>query len=137
MKVIVLTDTHGQIDRINQLAIENNADACIHCGDVGFFDHISIKNMSAAELTKMIRRAPVTKETIEHVCSLPQRVQADFVSDTSFVISERDFLILSKSFSKGITRSMALPIKVRIPKRTSIPGKNAVTSIMTAPQPKT
>ena len=98
MKVIVLTDTHGQIDRINQLAVEYNADVCIHCGDIGFFDHISIKNMSAAELTKMIRRAPVTKETIEHVCSLPQRVQADFVLQNALAGNFEDYLAGRKTF---------------------------------------
>ena len=98
MKVIVLTDTHGQIDRINQLAIENNADACIHCGDVGFFDHISIKNMSAAELTKMIRHTSLSQEEKEHLCSLPQTEQSDFVLQNALAGNFEDYLIGRKTF---------------------------------------
>ena len=98
MKVIVLTDTHGQIDRINQLAIENNADACIHCGDVGFFDHISIKNMSAAELTKMIRHTSLSPEEKEHLCSLPQVELADFVLRNALAGNFEDYLTGRKTF---------------------------------------
>lgn len=98
MKVIVLTDTHGQIDRINQLATEYNADVCIHCGDVGFFDHISIKNMSATELTKMIRHTSLSQEEKEHLCSLPQTEQSDFVLQNALAGNFEDYLTVRKTF---------------------------------------
>lgn len=98
MRVLVLADTHGQIDRINQLAIEYNADVCIHCGDVGFFDHISIKNMSVNELTKMIRHTSFSPEEKEHLCSLPQAELADFVLRNAIAGNFEDYLAGRKTF---------------------------------------
>ena len=39
MRVLLLTDTHGEIEQINNFAAEYNADACLHCGDIGLFDY--------------------------------------------------------------------------------------------------
>lgn len=44
-----------KIDKINQLAAKYGADTCIHCGDIGLFDHVSIKTMPAAELAKIMQ----------------------------------------------------------------------------------
>jgi hypothetical protein len=61
MRVLLLTDTHGKIDQINAFAAKYNAQACIHCGDIGLFDYESIRSLPAEELTKIIRHSPVSE----------------------------------------------------------------------------
>ncbi len=35
MKILLISDTHGNIDIINTLATQEGVDACIHAGDFG------------------------------------------------------------------------------------------------------
>ncbi len=50
MRFLLLSDTHGKLGIINELAAEVRADAVIHAGDFGFHDEESYERISDREL---------------------------------------------------------------------------------------
>jgi hypothetical protein len=50
MRFLILSDTHGKLGVINDLAAEVGADAVIHAGDFGFYDEGSYERLSEREL---------------------------------------------------------------------------------------
>jgi len=50
MRWLVVTDTHGDMDVINTLIERTQADACLHCGDFGFYDADSVDRLEEREL---------------------------------------------------------------------------------------
>jgi predicted phosphodiesterase len=50
MRYLLLSDTHGKLGIINELAAEVYADAVIHAGDFGFYDEGSCERISDREL---------------------------------------------------------------------------------------
>jgi hypothetical protein len=50
MRFLLMSDTHGKLEIINELAGHVRADAVIHAGDFGFFDDGSIERLSDREL---------------------------------------------------------------------------------------
>ena len=100
MRVLLLTDTHGQLDKINQFADLYHADACIHCGDIGLFDSVSIGSMPARELIKMIRHAPsLTEDEKNQYSSLPQAELAELILQRGISGSFEEYLTGKKHFS--------------------------------------
>lgn len=59
MKILLLSDTHGQIDRITELAGTTDADLCIHAGDFGFYDADSISALTQRELYLTVKHSPL------------------------------------------------------------------------------
>ena len=57
MKILLISDTHGNIDIINTLAAQEGVDACIHAGDFGFYDENSPDNLNAKELRLQIKHS--------------------------------------------------------------------------------
>ena len=98
MKAVVLTDIHGNIDIINQLVCKYHADIAVVCGDVGFFDRISIQNMPSEELIKIIRHAPISSDEKSKVYSLAQAEQADFLLQNHFAGMFEEYLNGKKQF---------------------------------------
>ena len=45
-RILLISDTHGNLDIINQLVAQTNADMVIHAGDFGFYDEQSIYRLS-------------------------------------------------------------------------------------------
>ena len=99
MRVLLLTDTHGRIEQINAFAAEYNAQACIHCGDIGLFDHESIRNLPVEELTKILRHSPVSEdEKIRFIFSAMESIELnqfekyyEIVNFFKFATEERNF----------------------------------------------
>lgn len=58
MRVLLLSDTHGNIDIINQLVDKTKADMVIHAGDFGFYDETSYQHLSSRELFLLITHSP-------------------------------------------------------------------------------
>jgi len=50
MRLLLLSDTHGNLSIIDDLAREVRADAVVHAGDFGFYDRESVGRLSAREL---------------------------------------------------------------------------------------
>lgn len=57
-RILLLSDTHGNIDIINDLAMGKKVDFVIHAGDFGFYDEASIKRISPRELLLLITHSP-------------------------------------------------------------------------------
>jgi Icc-related predicted phosphoesterase len=58
-KILLISDTHGNLDIINQLVAQTNADMVIHAGDFGFYDEQSIYRLSPRELLLLVSHSPV------------------------------------------------------------------------------
>ncbi|WP_163992755.1 metallophosphoesterase family protein [Pyxidicoccus caerfyrddinensis] len=50
MRLLLISDTHGHLDIIEQLAKEARADAVLHAGDFGFYDQESADRIESREL---------------------------------------------------------------------------------------
>lgn len=53
-RILLLSDTHGRLDTINEIAHQTNADLVIHAGDFGFYDERSVYRLSHRELRLLI-----------------------------------------------------------------------------------
>ena len=61
MRLLLISDTHGKLDIINELSAQTQADAVIHAGDFGFYDDGSFERLSDREL-----RLHVTHSDLPH-----------------------------------------------------------------------
>ena len=59
MKILLVSDTHGKLDPINELAAETGADCCFHMGDFCIYTMESVSRFSADILNKQLHHAPV------------------------------------------------------------------------------
>ena len=50
MRFLLISDTHGKLEVVNELADSTQADAVIHAGDFGFYDDESYDRLSEREL---------------------------------------------------------------------------------------
>ncbi|KAJ4461713.1 putative metallophosphatase family protein [Paratrimastix pyriformis] len=68
LRVLVITDTHGDLDRINVLAERENVQAVLHCGDFGFYTAESLDSIEERELHLIVKHS--------HDFSAPQKAEA-------------------------------------------------------------
>lgn len=61
-RILLISDTHGNLDTINQKVEETNADMVIHAGDFGFYDDQSINRLSPRELRLLISHSPIWRQ---------------------------------------------------------------------------
>ena len=57
MRILIITDTHGDIEQINEAIERSGADACIHCGDFGFYDEKSPERLTDRELFLRVKHS--------------------------------------------------------------------------------
>ncbi|MBN9286305.1 MAG: hypothetical protein BGO43_01140 [Gammaproteobacteria bacterium 39-13] len=62
MRTLLISDTHGKLDIINQLVEKTQADMVIHAGDFGFYDDSSYYHLNARELLLLITHSPFKHE---------------------------------------------------------------------------
>ncbi len=62
MRILLLTDTHNELAIINELAFNERIDACIHCGDFGFYDDESPQRLTQRELQLRIRHSDLPRD---------------------------------------------------------------------------
>jgi predicted phosphodiesterase len=60
MRLLLLSDTHGKLSIINELAATVQADAVVHAGDFGFYDADSGERLSKRELRLLVRHSSVS-----------------------------------------------------------------------------
>lgn len=61
-KILLISDTHGNLDIINEKVEQVQADFVIHAGDFGFYDQDSIRRLSHRELRLLISHSPYWRE---------------------------------------------------------------------------
>ena len=78
MRLLLISDTHGKLDAINELATRTRADAVIHAGDFGFYDDSSYERLSERELELHVRHSELLTIEKEEILALPraERIQA-------------------------------------------------------------
>lgn len=62
IKILLISDTHGHLDIINDLAEKEKVDLAIHAGDFGFYDESSYKHISSRELLLLVSHSPYWKD---------------------------------------------------------------------------
>lgn len=70
MRLLLLSDTHGRLGIINELATNVRADAVIHAGDFGFFDHGSFERLSDHELKPHVAHSGLMQTENNQVLAL-------------------------------------------------------------------
>ena len=61
MRLLLISDTHGKLGVINDLAAQVRADAVIHAGDFGFFDDGGFERLSDRELRLHVAHSDVPR----------------------------------------------------------------------------
>lgn len=61
-RILLISDTHGKLNSVNELALRSKADFVIHAGDVGFYDEKSISRLSPRELRLLISHSPIWRQ---------------------------------------------------------------------------
>ena len=59
MKLLLVSDTHGHLHLLNDLARKHSVDAVIHAGDFGFYDDASVDRLTERELKLRISHSPL------------------------------------------------------------------------------
>jgi predicted phosphodiesterase len=49
-KILLISDTHGKLDTINEKILQTKADFVIHAGDFGFYDEQSLTRSPAENM---------------------------------------------------------------------------------------
>ena len=65
MRVLLISDTHGNLDIINQLIDTTTADLVIHAGDFGFYDESSYRHLSTRELLLLVKHSHKGKFSVD------------------------------------------------------------------------
>lgn len=61
-RILLISDTHGNLDIINEKVSQTNADMVIHAGDFGFYDDQSVYRLSPRELRLSVAHSPVWRQ---------------------------------------------------------------------------
>jgi len=72
MKLLLISDTHGNLDQINTLVEKTGCDAVVHAGDFGFYDNNSVEKLSDRELRLHVKHSNLEQVQKENIlkCSL-------------------------------------------------------------------
>ena len=73
MRFLLLSDTHGKLGIINELAADVQADTVIHAGDFGFYDDGSYERLSDRELRLQIKHSDLPSTDKERIFALPRK----------------------------------------------------------------
>lgn len=81
MKVLLVSDTHGELAGLNELARSVEADAIVHAGDFGFYDEESVTRLSDREIRLRITHSRLSQKEIQRLLSCPPVDWRAFVRD--------------------------------------------------------
>jgi len=67
LRILLVSDTHGNLDDINRLVEITNANLVVHAGDFGFYDSDSIHRMSTRELKLRVIHSPYKNQISDNM----------------------------------------------------------------------
>ncbi len=73
MRFLLISDTHGKLDIVDELAARAQADAVIHAGDFGFHDDGSYERLSEREIGLQILHCDLPRDEKARLMALPRR----------------------------------------------------------------
>ena len=98
MRFLLLSDTHGELSAINELAASERADCVIHGGDFGFYDDASVKRLSRREIRLVIKHSYLPRGEIRRILALGPQAEADAVESRGLLGGFQRFLAGIESF---------------------------------------
>ena len=98
-RLLLLSDTHGHLDIINELAERTDADAAVHAGDFGFYDRDSAAGLGKRELLLRIVHSPLPAEEKRAARKLPREQMEDFVRERCPLSQMPEYLEGRKAFT--------------------------------------
>ncbi len=72
MRLLLISDTHGRLGIINELAARVRADAVIHGGDFGFYDDGSLERISRREVRLRVAHSHLSRVEKDRILALRQ-----------------------------------------------------------------
>lgn len=79
MKLLFITDTHGDLKIINNLVAKTGCDAVVHAGDFGFYNEDSYQRVTDRELKLRIVHSSLPPDDKKRVLSFSHDEQREFV----------------------------------------------------------
>lgn len=73
MRLLLISDTHGKLGVVNDLAASAQADAVIHAGDFGFHDDESYERLSEREIGLQILHCDLPRDEKARLMASPRR----------------------------------------------------------------
>jgi len=98
MRFLLISDTHGKLGIINELAERTQADAVIHAGDFGFYDDGSYERLSDRELRLLVIHSDLSKEEKDRILASPFEEQIAIARQRNLVGEFQSYLDGTKSF---------------------------------------
>lgn len=98
MRFLLISDTHGELDAVNELAVAECADCAIHAGDFGFYDDASVQRLSRREIQLAIKHSKLPRSEIRRILSLGARGEAATVENLGLLGGFPRYLAGTESF---------------------------------------
>ena len=100
-RILLISDTHGKLDIINEKISQTKADFVIHAGDFGFYDEQSLIRLSSRELRLLVSHSPFWRQ--HNVDKQTKREELiDIVKMHQLLGDFSDFISAKKQFSAPI-----------------------------------
>ncbi len=78
-KLLLITDTHGNLKVINDLVRKTGCDAVVHAGDFGFYDDESVDRLSDREIWLFIKHSKLDPETKKGLLNASDSERRDYI----------------------------------------------------------
>jgi predicted phosphodiesterase len=98
MRLLLISDTHGKLGIINELARHVRAEAVIHAGDFGFFDHGSFERLSDRELKLHVAHSDLLQTEKEQILVLSRNSLIEAVRENRLLGGFQSYLDGVNSF---------------------------------------
>ena len=98
MRFLLISDTHGRLGVINELADRVRADAVIHAGDFGFFDDGSYERLSDRELHLHVAHSDLPRTERDRILALSRNVMIRTAREHHLLGAFQSFLEGVESF---------------------------------------
>ncbi len=130
MRILVLSDTHGHLHIMNELASKHKVDAIVHCGDFGFMSTSRIKGIPDRELSLLVHHSHLKEEM--NVWDLDYEDKLQFVVENGLLGEFDNYLDGENSFDIPIYAVEGNHDDNRVAQdlisgRTSIPNLHIIT----------
>ena len=102
MRILVLTDTHGDIDVINTLIERTRPDLCIHCGDFGFYDDKSVERLTVRELRLRWKHSDLPKSLRKKAFTMDPDTLRHAVAEEGLLSTFQPYLDGDKRFAAPV-----------------------------------
>lgn len=98
MRILLISDTHGELSIVNKLVAAEDADCVIHAGDFGFYEDESLRRLSQREIWLIIKHAHLPRRKVRRILELGQRARVKAVEKYCLLGGFQRYLAGKESF---------------------------------------